>query len=390
MDRAASLTSTTQGGLVICQDEITAKFDGMPMSAQQTNAVHLVLPPERIAEVVSIYTKQSMTPQALTEQELGVKNDSGIGGIFKLLRHEHRIDFSVYKPATVMRRIERRIAINKLVGIDEYLEMLLDSTEELDQLYRDLLIGVTQFFRDPLAFKFLSSNVIPQILEKKVGSTEPIRIWSAGCSTGEEAYSIAIAFHEALKDDPNPPIIKLFATDVDQRALQHASSGVYPAEAFQAVPEEILARYFNKCPEGFEITSEIRKSIVFAPHDLTNDAPFTKLDLVTCRNLLIYFQPIVQKKVFSLFHFALQTGAYMFLGSSETPGELREEFEVLDKKWRLYQKRRDVRLTGNIRLPLAGSQLPKTLGTAGDCWTGSSGVTTVGDLRQFARSLHEA
>ena len=349
------------GGLVLCQDEESAKFDGMPSNAQQTNMVHLVLPPERMAEVLSTYTERIMTPESLTEQELVLNNDSGIGGIFKLLRREHRIDFSVYKPTTVMRRIERRISLGGFAHIDEYLQILLESPEELSLLYHDLLINVTQFFRDPPAFQFLQTEIIPEILEKKRTSPGPIRIWTAGCATGEEAYSIAIAFCKAIKDLPNPPLVKIFATDVHRRSLHFASQGKYPKEAFDSVPNEIQDEYFNMRPNGFEISPEIRKMIVFAPHDVINDAPFTKLDLVTCRNMLIYFQPIVQKKVISLFHFALQTGAYMFLGPSETPGEWREEFDVLNKKWRLYSKRRDVRLTANIRLPTSGSQLPKTV-----------------------------
>ena len=349
------------GGLVLCQDEESAKFDGMPTNAQQTNMVHLVLPPERMAEVLSTYTGKTMTPQSLTENELVLNKDSGVGGIFKLLRREHRIDFSVYKPTTVMRRIERRISLGGFAHIDEYLQILLESPEEVNLLYHDLLINVTQFFRDPPAFQFLQTEIIPRILEKKDEDPGPIRIWSAGCATGEEAYSIAIAVKEAIKDLPNPPLVKIFATDVHRRSLSVAGHGVYPAEAFNAVPREIQDEYFNRRSKGFEISPEIRKMIVFAPHDVIKDAPFTKLDLISCRNMLIYFQPIVQKKVISLFHFALQTGAFMFLGPSETPGEWREEFDVLNKKWRLYSKRRDVRLTEHIHLPTAGSQLPHTL-----------------------------
>ena len=349
------------GGLVLCQDEGSAKFNGMPMSAQKTSMVHLVLPPDRMADIISMYTERKMTPESLLEQELVLNNDSGVGGIFKLLHREHRIDFSIYKPTTVMRRIERRISLGGFNHIDEYLQILLESPEELSLLYHDLLINVTQFFRDPPAFQFLETEIIPSILEKKKMSSEAIRIWVAGCASGEEAYSIAITFKEAIKDYPNPPLIKIFATDVHRRSLNFASQGVYPKESFESMPPEIRSTYFNKRPTGFEISPEIRKMIVFAPHDVINDAPFTKLDLVTCRNMLIYFQPIVQKKVISLFHFALQTGAYMFLGPSETPGDLREEFEVLNKKWRHYRKRRDIRLATNIKLPLSGSQLPKAI-----------------------------
>ena len=349
------------GGLVISQDEHTAKFDGMPLSAQQTNSVHLVLPPEKMAEVISMYIEQSLTPDALAERQLVIKEDSGIDGIFNLLRREYRIDFSVYKPATVTRRIERRISLSEATDVDEYVQMLSESPEELNLLYHDMLINVTHLFRDPLAFEALKKKVVPEILKKKRSTHDPIRIWVAGCATGEEAYSIAIAFQEALEDDPSPPTVKIFATDVHQRSLHFASQGVYPKEAFAEVPEDILAKYFQKRPSGFEVAPVIRKMIVFAPHNVINDAPFTKLDLITCRNLLIYFQPIIQRKVFSLFHFALLTGAYLFLGPSETPGDMLDEFEVTDKKYRLYQKRRDVRLTGDIRLPFAGSHLPPTL-----------------------------
>ena len=366
-DGARGIVSINEaGGLVICQDEETAKFDGMPVSAQKTNAVHLVLPPDRMAKVLSTYTEKSLTPEILAEQEMVLTKDVGIDGIFKLLRREYRIDFSVYKPTTVTRRIDRRIALGKHGDIDAYLEVLSESSEELDLLYHDLLIGVTQFFRDPRAFELLKTKIIPEILKKKADTADPIRIWVAGCASGEEAYSIAIAFNEALEHDLNAPNVKIFATDVHRKSLQFASQGVYPKGAFKAISEEIVGKYFLKRPEGFEITPKIRKMIVFAPHDVINDAPFTKLDLVTCRNMLIYFQPIVQKKVISLFHFGLRTGGCMFLGPSETPGDLRDEFEVLDKKWRLYRKRRDVRLTGNIRLPLAGSQISRPLTRRGE------------------------
>lgn len=342
------------GGLLLCQDEDSAKFDGMPLSAQETNAVHLVLPPERMANAISTYISDGLTPQLLAEQETVVTTDTGLEEIFRLLRREHNLDFSLYKPTTVKRRIERRIGLGHFKTLDNYAFVLADDPEELHSLYKDLLIGVTQFFRDRVAFELLAKDVIPKIIEKKKDSNEAIRVWIAGCATGEEAYSIAIAFYEAFENEKYPPNIKIFATDVHRKSLQFASLGLYPEASFGEVSPKRLERYFNKRIDGYEIIPEIRKMIVFAPHDLANDAPFTKLDLVTCRNLLIYFLPVVQKKVISLFHFALRTGSYMFLGPSETPGDLREEFAVVDKKWRLYSKRRDVRLTGNIKLPLGG------------------------------------
>ena len=353
------------GGLILAQDESSAKFDGMPLSAQETNAVHLVLPPEQMAQAISTYITNSLTPEALVEQEFVDTTETGIEEVFKLLRRDHNIDFSLYKPTTVKRRIDRRISLGHYSDLEKYAEALGDDPEELNSLYKDLLIGVTQFFRDRQAFEVIKQDVIPKIIEKKRGSNEAIRVWIAGCATGEEAYSIAISFYEAFENEKLPPNIKIFATDVHRKSLHFASQGVYPEASFGEVAPSRLAKYFNKRIDGYEIIPEIRKMIVFAPHDLANDAPFTKLDLVTCRNLLIYFQPVVQKKVISLFHFALRTGSYMFLGPSETPGDLLDEFEVEDRKWRVYKKRRDVRLTGNIKLPLGGTAVSRPFSKTG-------------------------
>ncbi len=347
------------GGLVLCQDEDTAKFDGMPMSAQETNAVHLVLPPEKLAAAIDAYINQSLSPENLAEQEIGISTETGIEDIFNLLRREYGIDFSLYKPTTVKRRIERRLALGKYENVDAYAEQLHDDSEELNWLYKDLLIGVTQFFRDSEAFDRLKTNIIPKIIEKKRNGAESIRIWVAGCATGEEAYSIAISFHEALQNERRPIEVKIFATDVHRKSLTTASAGIYPESSLGEMSKERIDKYFIKHKEGYEILPEIREMIVFAPHNLVSDAPFTRMDLVTCRNMLIYLLPPVQKKVVSLFHFALRTGGYLFMGPSETPGDLLEEFEVENKKWRQYRKRRDVRLTTNIRLPLGGTANPR-------------------------------
>ncbi len=345
------------GGLVLCQDEDSAKFDGMPLSAQETDAVHLVMEPAQIANAIATYIDQALSPENLRDQEIGTIDEKGLELVFKLLRREHSIDFSLYKPTTVRRRVDRRISLGKYETIENYATVLQDNSDELNLLYKDLLIGVTQFFRDRAAFDYLEAEVIPRIIEKKMESDEPIRIWIAGCATGEEAYSVAISFYEALRKIDRRPEVKIFATDVHRHSLHFASLGIYPEESFGEVSAERLGNYFVKRIDGYEIIPEIRKMIVFAPHDVVNDAPFTKLDLVTCRNLLIYLQPVVQKKVISLFHFALRTGSFLFLGPSETPGDLRDEFDPLNKKWRIYKKRRDVRLSNNIKLPLGGTAM---------------------------------
>lgn len=345
------------GGLVLCQDEESARFDGMPMSAQETGAVHLVLPPEQIAGALEAYVSQSLSPDAFAAKANVTKGDSPLDEIFSLLRRNYTIDFSLYKQTTVRRRIERRMSLVRMTSVEDYLQSLRENTEALNLLYKDLLIGVTQFFRDTAAFRELSKKVIPEILEKKRDSDEAVRVWVSGCATGEEAYSIAILFHEALKERNQTVEVKIFATDVHRTALTFASAGIYPEESLAEVTQHRRENCFVKVDQGFVISPAIRKMIVFAPHDAINDAPFTRLDMVTCRNLLIYFQQSVQKKVISLFHFALRTNAFMFLGPSETPGDLSDEFEIESKKWRIYRKRRDVRLASNVKLPLGGSAL---------------------------------
>ena len=350
------------GGLVLCQDENSAKFDGMPLRAQETGAVHFVLPPEKISGFLETYIKQTLSPEELAKGELLSKANSPLDQIFSLLKRTYSIDFSFYKIATIERRIDRRIELLRIASIEEYVDLLADDASELNALHHDLLIGVTQFFRDEAAFEELTKVAIPNIVERKQELNEAIRIWVSACSTGEEAYSIAIAFCEFLKQNKIALQVRIFATDANKRSLAIASAGIYPEEALTEIPEEQREKYFENIEAGYLVCSEIREMIVFAPHDVISDAHFTKLDLVTCRNMLIYFQPPLQKKVISLFHFALRTGGYLFLGPSETPGDLMDEFESESKKWRIYRKRRDVRLPSSIKLLAGGAKQLKTIG----------------------------
>ena len=279
-------------------------------------------------------------------------NETGIDEIFRALRDAYAIDFSLYKPNTVARRIERRLQLNGAVDLEQYVARLRHDREELNSLYKDLLIGVTRFFRDEEAFHLLETKILPTLLDH-VPAEEELRVWIAGCATGEEAYSVGILIHEALSDRKRPIHAKIFATDVHQASLETASAGVYRDEALAGVSPNRLARYFVKHAGGYQVNAELRKMIVFAPHNVVKDAPFTKLDLVCCRNLLIYFQPPAQKKAISLFHFALKTGGVMFLGPSETAGEIADEFETIDGHWKMFRKRRDVRLPTDLRLPLS-------------------------------------
>lgn len=343
------------GGLVFVQDPETAKFDGMPRSAVDTGVVDYVRAPEELPMAILKHVAQPEY-DPLKGQTASTVSEEGINAIFRILRDEYGIDFSHYKQSTVMRRVERRLQLNQSLDLDDYVEQLRDNSQEVNSLYKDLLIGVTEFFRDSEAFERLEKEVIPQLLER-LPSRDEMRIWVAGCGTGEEAYSIAILLDEAFTRRGRPNNAKIFATDVHRASLEFASAGVYEQSSLARVSPDRLKMYFVRRGSHYHVSQDLRKTIVFAPHNVIKDAPFTKLDLISCRNLLIYFQPIAQKKVLSLFHFGLKAGGVMFLGPSESPGEIADEFEVIDSHWRMFRKRRDVRLPADMRLPLSPGYL---------------------------------
>ena len=344
------------GGLVVVQLEESAQFDGMPKSARETGLADYLLPPEEMPSALQDYVLHLVDVDPDAESSA-----TGFDAAFKLLRSEYGIDFSYYKPNTVARRIQRRQTLIHAADINEYLQLLRNDSEELNSLYRDLLIGVTRFFRDREAFERLERDVLPDLIARK-RPNEELRIWIPGCATGEEAYSIAMLVDERRRLLGRPLNVKIFATDVHRASLEHASAGVYSEETLSEVTPARLERYFTKSGDGIQVTAELRQMIVFAVQNLIKDAPFTKLDLISCRNLLIYFQPPAQKKVLSLFHFGLRTGGVMFLGPSESPGELSPEFEDLDQHWKLYRKRRDIRLPPDMRLPVAATTMPMRVG----------------------------
>jgi len=340
------------GGFVVVQDEATANFDGMPRSAIETGVADAVLAPQEMAAAIRRHVHGVSDELADLDAEGVPLSETGIDEIFRALRDAYAIDFSLYKPNTVSRRVERRLQLTGAADLDAYVARLRHDREELNALYKDLLIGVTRFFRDDDAFQLLETGVIPHLLDQ-VPADEELRVWVAGCATGEEAYSIAILIHEAMSDRRRPIRAKIFATDVHQASLETASAGVYSDNALTGVSANRLIRYFVKHVGGYQVNPELRKMIVFAPHNVVKDAPFTKLDLVCCRNLLIYLQPPAQKKAISLFHFSLKTGGVLFLGPSETAGELADEFETINSHWKIFRKRRDVRLPTDLRLPLS-------------------------------------
>lgn len=340
------------GGLVLVQDEQSAKFDGMPLNAQATGVADLILSPSGLASALARYASGTAQANAFGLDNQVPSSAEGIDRIFELLNHQHGLDFSNYKSSTVGRRIQRRIDLLRLPTLEDYLQNLEKDPVELNYLYKDLLIGVTKFFRDPEAFESLQKTAVANIF-KKLDPGKAIRVWVAGCATGEEAYSIAMLFDEELQRRQLTNELKIFATDAHHVSLNAAARGVFPEESLSQLSVQRRATYFRKQRDGFHVTRDLRRYIVFAPHNLLVDAPFTQMDLVTCRNLLIYLRPAAQQKAFSLIHFALKANGSLFLGPSETTGELSDEFEALDQRWKIYRKARDVRLPISPRLPMS-------------------------------------
>jgi two-component system CheB/CheR fusion protein len=334
------------GGVVFCESPDTAQFNGMPLSAMHTGKVDRVLAPEEIADAIASLDRATGKPSAASDADM-----QGVDAILQLLRDEFAIDFSHYKAGTVTRRIERRLGFNQAIDIDMYVEQLRSDPRELSSLYEDLLIGVTRFFRDTEAFETLERRIIPDLIDR-TDPDQQIRVWVPGCATGQEAYSIAILLHEQLRARRRPARIQILATDVHKASLEIASAGLYTYEQVAGVSEARLQQFFAPKSGGYQISPLLRESIVFAPHNLIRDAPFTKMDLITCRNLLIYLQPHAQKTVLTLFHFALKPGGVLFLGSSESPGGLLDEFDTVDEHAKIYRKRRDIGLPRDLRLPI--------------------------------------
>ncbi len=336
------------GGMIIVQNPETAKFDGMPRNAILTGVCDFILPPKEMAIKLIAYIQHPFVDKKIHQSVILDEKDY-FSRILHLLKVKFELDFSDYKPATIVRRLERRLNINQIETLSDYLELLKNSVSEQRTLYKELLIGVTKFFRDPDAFKHIEEEVIPQIFEQKK-STESVRVWIAGCSTGEEVYSIAILFKEYCKRNEIINDIKIFATDIDKSAIEYASYGTFNASISADISPQLLNRYFEKVGDSFKIASSIRELVVFATHNVFKDPPFNKIDLVVCRNLLIYFKPILQEKTLSLFHFALNKGGYLFLGSSETVGALEDIFERDNAQWKIFRAKGDKRALSNTML----------------------------------------
>lgn len=329
----------SEGGVTFAQDDKTASFHGMPMSAVHGGAIDFILPPEQIArELVRISSHAGLRRRGAAPDPSLTIAEAELAKVFSLLRALHGVDFSYYKHSTLRRRITRRMILRKVDTLREYVAFLQQNPNEVDGLFQDLLINVTAFFRDPLAFQALRKKVFPRLLKNQQGNS-PIRIWVPGCSTGEEVYSLAIALFEFLGKDAHSKPVQIFGTDVSEAVLAKARAGIYPESIASHIPADRLRRYFHKTDSGYQIAKFVRDCCVFARQNVVEDPPFSKIDLISCRNVLIYLGPLLQKKVMPIFHYALKKHGVMILGGSETIGVFSDLFTLTDKKNKIYFRR---------------------------------------------------
>ncbi|EGV19213.1 chemotaxis protein CheB [Thiocapsa marina] len=347
------------GGLLLAQEPESAKFDGMPRSAIATGLVDAILPPDelgpRIVEHIHQIHRAKVQPDG---RALGIDKDDAFEETMHLLQHQGGINFREYKPATVMRRIERRMQVRHTPDLANYVRLLDNDRGELAVLRREMLIPVTSFFRDPETFDILAETVVKTIVAER-GENQPIRVWVAGASTGEEAYSLAILFAEAFDRARRWPNFKLFATDVEQQNVEVGGAGVFSEAITAELSPERLERFFYKRGNHFVVKNEIRQSIVFAKHNLLEDPPFTRMDLVSCRNLLIYFRTQAQERALRRIQYALAPGGFLFLGPSETLAELQSDFTAVSSKHKIY------RILRHLSLPLDLAHTPLAARVAG-------------------------
>jgi two-component system, chemotaxis family, CheB/CheR fusion protein len=332
-----------ENGIAFAQNPESTDYDAMPRSAISTGLVDYILPPAEMPAQLIAFGAFAQDRRASRTSDSQAEGD--LSPVFALLRAQTGHDFSHYKPSTIRRRIERRMGVQRIGQLDNYVLYLRQTPGEVLELFRDLLIGVTNFFRDPDCFKALETQVLPQLLADRAPDN-PIRVWVPGCSTGEEAYSIAILLRERLDALKLSPRVQVFATDIDSRAIETARAGVYPSTVAVDMTPERFAKYFSPAhDDNCRIQKRIRDWMVFSEQDVTQDPPFSRLDLISCRNLMIYMGPELQQELLPLFHYALKSGGALFLGTSETVGEFGSLFRAIDRKAKLYQRKDNVRVS---------------------------------------------
>jgi two-component system CheB/CheR fusion protein len=317
-----------EGGTTIAQDPVEAKYDGMPLSAINTKSIDYILKAEDIAKEI---------PKIISlPKRVNIEDDSelALSTIFQIIQNHIKVDFSGYKRSTIVRRIEKRMSVVKSTNLDDYISYLNSNAEEVEFLYKCMLIGVTEFFRDKESFEALEKNIKSYLKQNR--DTDSFRIWIPACSTGEEAYSMAIIMSELIGLDKH---IKIFATDIDEDSIEFARRGIFSLYSLLAVPQKLLNKYFEKKLDGFEARNILKEKIIFSKHNLISDTPFVNFDLISCRNLLIYFDSDLQKRVFSTFAYSLRQNGFLFLGKSENIGTNSDSFETIDAKHKIFQAR---------------------------------------------------
>ena len=332
-----------EGGMAMAQTPETAEYDGMPVNAISTGMVDYELPPEEMGAQLISYWAHTADSASLIPGTFTTKAEGALRKIFILLRAQTGHDFSMYKINTIQRRIKRRMVVHQIDTMEAYVQYLQREPDELAALFADLLIGVTNFFRDPEAFKVLEEEVIPKLFAGR-GADSVVRVWSSGCSTGEEAYSLAILIAERLEVMKRSYKVQIFATDIDSQAISIARAGKYPSSISADVSPERLARYFSADSDGgsYRVHKAIRDMMVFSEQNVIKDPPFSKLDLISCRNVMIYMGGDLQKKLIPLFHYALNPGGVLFLGTSETIGEFSDLFGVMERKSKIYRRKETI------------------------------------------------
>ncbi len=372
------------GGLTLVQDPETAKFPGMPLNAIGTGIVDYVLPPEEMPEHLLFYVERALPARQRAQLEQTGESTGLQLRIFDLVHRETGHDFSDYKMTTIRRRIGRRMAVNQITEPDAYVRYLERTPAEVRTLFREFLIGVTHFFRDAEAFEALETQVIPEIFKGRAPG-DPIRAWVAGCSTGEEAYSLAILLREQMEGLGTEYEVQIFASDIDAEAVAIARRGVYPKSIAADVSDERLERFFFAQDESYEVIPEIRGMVIFADQSFIKDPPFSHLDLISCRNVLIYLNTELQRRVIPLFHYALRPGGYLFLGTADGLGRQSDLFEVVNSQWNILYRSDDDR--GMNSLPRRNFVFP-TLARKRQRRGGERGGNVQDSTRRFLLERH--
>lgn len=350
-----------KNGVTMVQKVETAKYSGMPESAIATGLADFILEPAEIPErLIEFFSRESSIAAMAKEVDKGEDIGTAVSKIITILGNRTGHDFSQYKKSTLVRRIQRRMSVMRTPDGNDYLKYLHRHPEEIDSLFQDLLIGVTSFFRDPEAFSYLK-EILPELLSR-TKERQPFRVWVTGCATGEEVYSIAILLIEVLDELDVRREIQIFGTDIDEISVEKAREGLYPQNIAADVSAERLKRYFSKENSHYRVKKDLREPIVFAVQNVLRDPPFSRLDLLVCRNLLIYLESAAQKKLIPLFHYSLKSGGVLFLGTSETVGGFSDIFAPLSKKWNIYRKR-DVSsgIQRQVQFPMGGTGVDEAM-----------------------------